>query len=323
MTLESGTHLGSYEVLGPLGAGGMGEVYRARDLKLGREVAIKILPEAFARDPMRLTRFDREARMLASVNHPALAAIYGLEESAGTRYIVMELVPGETLSESLARGPMPLRAALGAARQIAEGLEAAHEKGIVHRDLKPSNIKITPEGRVKVLDLGLAKAMDARAEEPAGSSESPTVQLDETRPGVIVGTIEFMSPEQARGKAVDKRTDVWAFGCVLFEMLAGKRAFEGETVSDTLASILKEDPDWAALPPGTPEKAREILRRCLRRDAKQRLHDIADARLELEELAATGSASRHLPFEENPTLPSPTVASAERASRERGSKRIL
>ena len=252
---------------------------------------------------MRLTRFDREARMLASVNHPALAAIYGLEESAGTRYIVMELVPGETLSESLARGPMPLRAALGAARQIAEGLEAAHEKGIVHRDLKPSNIKITPEGRVKVLDLGLAKAMDARAEEPAGSSESPTVQLDETRPGVIVGTIEFMSPEQARGKAVDKRTDVWAFGCVLFEMLSGHRAFSGETPSDIIVSILTREPDWAALPESTPPRVRELLGRCLQKDASHRLRDVGDARIALED-AITESAER----------PAPASAGAARSS---------
>ncbi len=294
MTLDPGTSLGSYEVLGPLGAGGMGEVYRARDRKLGRDVAIKILPEAFAQDAMRLTRFDREARMLASVNHPALAAIYGLEEAGSIRYIVMELVPGETLSETLARGPLPIRDALIAARQIAEGLEAAHEKGIVHRDLKPSNIKITPEGRVKVLDLGLAKALDARSEESGDSSQSPTIQLDETRPGVIVGTIEFMSPEQARGKPVDKRTDVWAFGCVLFEMLSGRRVFSGETPSDIIVSILTREPDWAALPASTPPRVRELLERCLQKDVNRRLRDIGDARIVLEDAVAE-SAERPLP----------------------------
>ncbi|MGE5278953.1 MAG: protein kinase domain-containing protein [Acidobacteriota bacterium] len=294
MTLEPGTSLGSYEVLGPLGAGGMGEVYRARDRKLGREVAIKILPEAFARDPARLTRFDREARMLASVNHPALAAIYGLEESGAIRYIVMELVPGETLSETLVRGPLGLREALPAARQIAEGLEAAHEKGIIHRDLKPANIKITPEGRVKVLDLGLAKAMDTKAEESRDSSESPTLQLDQTRPGVILGTIAFMSPEQARGKPVDKRTDVWAFGCVLFEILSGRRAFSGETPSDILANILAREPDWSALPVSTPPRVRELLERCLQKDVNRRLRDIGDARIALED-AITESGERAAP----------------------------
>jgi tetratricopeptide (TPR) repeat protein/TolB-like protein len=295
MTLDPGTSLGSYEVLGPLGAGGMGEVYRARDRKLGREVAIKILPEGFAQDAMRLTRFDREARMLASVNHPALAAIYGLEEAGSIRYIVMELVPGETLSETLARGPLPLREALAAALQIAEGLEAAHEKGIVHRDLKPSNIKITPEGRVKVLDLGLAKAMDTKAE-PQDASRSPTLALDQTRPGVIVGTIEFMSPEQARGKPVDKRTDVWAFGCVLFEMLSGRRVFSGDTLSDVLVSILTREPDWAALPAATLPRVRELLERCLQKDPNHRLRDIGDARIALEDAIAE-SAERPVPAE--------------------------
>ncbi len=290
MTLDPGTLLGSYEVLGPLGAGGMGEVYRARDRKLGREVAIKVLPQAFAQDAARLTRFDREARMLASINHPALAAIYGLEEAGTIRYIVMELVPGETISEILARGPMPLDEAFSSARQIAEGLEAAHEKGIVHRDLKPSNIKITPEGRVKVLDLGLAKAMDVKSE-LSDSSESPTLQLEQTRPGVIVGTIEFMSPEQARGKPVDKRTDVWAFGCVLFEMLSGRRAFSGETPSDAIAAILTREPDWSVLPAATTPRVRELLERCLQKDPNHRLRDIGDARIVLEE-AVTQSGAR-------------------------------
>src|SRR5262245_56340339 len=285
--LDPGTTLGSYEVLGPLGAGGMGEVYRARDRKLGRDVAIKVLPEAFSQDAGRITRFDREARFLASVNHPALAAIYGLEESAGVRYIVMELVPGETLSETLARGPLPIREALASGRQIAEALEAAHEKGIVHRDLKPANIKVTPEGRAKVLDLGLAKAMDTKAES-SDSSESPTLQLEQTRPGVILGTIEFMSPEQARGKPVDKRTDVWAFGCVLFEMLSGRRAFSGDTPSDAIAAILTREPEWSALPAATPPRVRELMERCLQKDPSRRLRDIGDARIVLEE-AVTGS----------------------------------
>jgi len=269
----------------------MGEVYRARDRKLGREVALKILPEAFASDPARLARFEREARMLASINHPALAAIYGLEESGPLRYIVMELVPGETLGELLARGPLPLSDALRIARQIAEGLEAAHEKGIVHRDLKPSNVKVTPEGRVKVLDLGLAKALDVPAES-LDLSESPTLRLDETRPGMIVGTLEFMSPEQARGKTVDKRTDVWAFGCVLFEMLTGRRAFAGETPSDLIASILTSEPRWNLLPERTPPRVRELLERCLQKDASNRLRDIGDARLALDDALAESAERR-------------------------------
>ncbi|HTO77924.1 MAG TPA: protein kinase [Thermoanaerobaculia bacterium] len=292
MSLDPGTSLGSYEVLGPLGAGGMGEVYRAYDRKLGREVAIKILPEAFAQDAAKLTRFDREARMLAAVNHPNLAAIYGLEEAGPIRYIVMELVPGQTLSQILVRGPMPPREALGAARQIAEGLEAAHEKGIVHRDLKPANIKITPEGRVKVLDLGLAKAMDPKAEDSRDSSESPTLRLDDTRPGVIVGTVEFMSPEQARGRAVDKRTDVWSFGCVLFEMLSGRRAFTGESPADVLINVATKEPEWSALPVATPVRVRELLERCLQKDPNRRLRDIGDARIALEDAyVASGDRS--------------------------------
>ena len=291
MTLDPGTTLGSYEVLGPLGAGGMGEVYRARDRKLGREVAVKVLPDAFSQDPARLTRFDREARMLASVNHPALAAIYGLEQEGPLRYIVMELVPGETLAEMIARGPLPLLESLSIARQIAEGLEAAHEKGIVHRDLKPANVKVTPEGRVKVLDLGLAKAMDVKSES-SDSSEAPTLRLDETRPGVIVGTVEFMSPEQARGRPVDKRSDVWAFGCVLFEMLSGHRAFSGETPSDALAAILTLEPDWSALPGSTPPRVRELLERCLQKDVGRRLRDLGDARLALDDAVRESAEGR-------------------------------
>src|SRR5262249_35741314 len=211
MALQPGTRLGSFEVVGPLGAGGMGEVYRARDLHLGREVAIKALPEGFAKDPARAARFDREARLLATLNHPAIAAIYGAEEFDGLPCIIMELVPGQTLNEVLARGPLPLAEALDYAGQIADAPEAAHEKGLIHRDLKPSNIKVTPEGKVKVLDLGLAKAMEPSPTQDL--SLSPTMPLEETQPGVVLGTVEFISPEQARGKPLDKRTDIWAFGC--------------------------------------------------------------------------------------------------------------
>ncbi len=286
MSLDPGTRLGVFEVVGPLGAGGMGEVYRARDTRLGREVALKVLPEAFARDPVRVARFGREARMLASINHPSIAAIYGAEEAGDVRYIVMELVPGDTLAEWMARGPLSLEESLAFARQIAEALEAAHERGVVHRDLKPSNIKVTPDGKIKVLDLGLAKMMEEPAEETDFSNSPTMVMQDHTRPGVILGTAEFMSPEQARGKPIDKRTDIWAFGCILFEMLSGRRAFSGETVSDILASILTKDPDWEALPAYTPARIRELLSRCLEKDANQRLRDIGEARVEIEHVLA-------------------------------------
>jgi tetratricopeptide (TPR) repeat protein len=280
MDLDSGSRLGGYEILDLLGAGGMGEVYRARDLKLGREVAIKVLPEEFASQADRVARFEREARMLAAVNHSAIAAIYGAEEDGDTRYIVMELVEGETLATRLAGGALPVADALRIAAQIAEALEVAHAKGVIHRDLKPANIKITPEGKVKVLDFGLAKALDMPY---AGDmSKSPTVVMEHSRPGEIVGTPEFMSPEQTRGKETDRRTDVWAFGCILFEMLTGKRAFTGETVSDAIASILQNEPDWKALPARTPPRIRELLQKCLEKDAGRRLRDAGDARLEIE-----------------------------------------
>ncbi len=259
----------------------MGEVYRAHDSRLGRDVAIKVLPEAFARDPARAARFEREARLLAAINHPAIAAIYGAEELDSVQCIIMELVPGETLAERLTQGALPLRETLGIARQIAEALEAAHEKGVVHRDLKPSNIKITPEEKVKVLDLGLAKAMEIPSGE--GLSQSPTLVGEQTRPGVILGTVEFMSPEQARGKSVDKRTDIWAFGCILYEMLSGRRVFTGETATDVLAAIVSSEPDWKALPPATPPRVRGLLSRCLQKDANRRLRDIGDARIEIQE----------------------------------------
>lgn len=285
MPLDSGVRLGSFEILGPLGSGGMGEVYRARDLRLGRDVALKLLPEAFARDPDRAARFQREARLLAAVNHPAIAAIYGAEESGAREFIVMELVPGETLADKLGPGALPIDESLRIARQIAEALEAAHERGVVHRDLKPSNIKVTPEGKVKVLDLGLAKAMEPSSPD-AAISNSPTLVADRTRPGTILGTAEYMSPEQARGKEVDKRGDIWAFGCILFEMLSGRRAFTGETTSDALVAILSSEPDWSALPRETPERIRELLERCLQKDAGQRLRDAGDARLEIESCLA-------------------------------------
>ncbi len=283
MPIRTGTQLSSYKVLARIGAGGMGEVYEAHDTKLGRNVAIKVLPETFAEDADRLARFQREAKMLAALNHPNIATIHGLEQSNGAHYLVMELVAGETLRQRVANeGPLRLEEALKIAVQIAEALEAAHEKGIIHRDLKPANVKVTPEGKVKVLDFGLAKAF---ADEELGSdpSNSPTVSTTPTMPGVILGTAAYMSPEQARGKAVDKRTDIWAFGCVLYELLTGKQVFEGETVPEILAAVLKEEPDWLALPPSTPAQICGLLRRCLQKDRTLRFRDAGDARIEIQE----------------------------------------
>jgi serine/threonine-protein kinase len=259
----------------------MGEVYRARDSRLNRDVAIKILPEAFAADAERLARFQREAQVLAALNHPGIAAIYGFEESDGVRGLVLELVEGETLADRIARGPLPLDEALGVAREIAAALETAHERGIVHRDLKPANVKLTPAGKVKVLDFGLAKALTGDGSSPDVTS-SPTMTAAATQAGVVIGTAAYMSPEQARGKSVDRRADIWAFGVVLYEMLVGRKAFEGETVSDTLAAVLRSEPDWSRLPQSTPGHVRRTLRRCLERDRERRLRDIGDARLELE-----------------------------------------
>ena len=289
MPHEPGTRLGLYELSGLIGAGGMGEVYRARDTKLGRDVAVKVLPDSFARDPERLARFEREARVLASLNHPGIATLHGLENEAGTHFLVMELVPGETLAKLFSRGPLPFAEALPLFRQLAEALEAAHGAGIVHRDLKPANIKVTPEGKIKVLDFGLAKGF---AEESPRSdlSHSPTLTRDATKAGVILGTASYMSPEQARGKTVDKRTDIWAFGCVLYEALTGKKAFDGESVADVLGAVVHKEPSWEALPPGTPWRARDVVGRCLRKDPRERLHDIADARIELGE---SGPAEPH------------------------------
>ena len=272
-----GRHIGVYRIESLMGAGGMGEVYRARDTKLGRDVAIKVLPAEFTTDRDRLARFEREARMLATLNHPHIGAIYGLEENA----LVLELVEGETLADLLAQKPFGVEKSLRIARQIADAIDAAHEKGIVHRDLKPANIKITPEGDVKVLDFGLAKAVSGDGSAP-DLSQSPTITVGGTREGAIVGTAAYMSPEQARGRPVDKRTDIWAFGCVLFEMLSGKRAFSGDTISDTIAAILEREPDWSLLPPAVPRDTVRLLHRCLEKDVKRRVRDIGDVAADLE-----------------------------------------
>src|SRR5262245_43203282 len=280
MSLRVGTQLGSLEITGLLGRGGMGEVYRARDLKLKREVAIKILPEEFSRDADRVSRFQREAEVLASLNHPNIAAIYDLEEANGSRLLVLELVDGETLADRLMRGPIPIEEALDIAKSICDALEAAHEKGVVHRDLKPANVKITPDGKVKVLDFGLAKVF--QEEQATTLSNSPTL-VGASVPGVILGTAAYMSPEQAKGREADRRSDVWAFGCVLFEMLAGRPVFEGETIGEVLGGVFKAEPDWRILPTDTPEDIRRLLRRCLQKDHKRRLHEIADAGIQIED----------------------------------------
>ena len=290
MALSAGTRLGPYEILSALGAGGMGEVYRARDTKLNRDVALKVLPPAFTADADRVARFEREARLLASLNHPHIGSIYGLEDTGGAPALVLELVEGDTLDDRVRRGPLPVPEALAVARQIADALDAAHASGIVHRDLKPSNIKITPAGIVKVLDFGLAKALAAEGSGPDVST-SPTMTASETIPGVILGTAAYMSPEQARGQPVDKRTDIWAFGCVLFEMLSGSSAFGRQTVTDTLAAVVGAEPEWTSLPAGTPATIRHLLTRCLQKDAMRRLHDIADARIELDDAMAAPAAA--------------------------------
>jgi Tol biopolymer transport system component len=304
--LTAGTRLGSHEVLALLGQGGMGVVYQARDTKLGRDVAIKVLPEAFAHDPQRLSRFQREAKLLASLNHPNIATIHGLEESNGTHYLVMELVPGETLRERVAReGALPVEETLKIGVQIADALEAAHEKSIIHRDLKPANVKVTPEGKVKVLDFGLAKAF-AGEESGSDPSNSPTLSQAATLQGVILGTAAYMSPEQARGKAVDKRTDIWAFGAVLFELLTGKQAFTGEDITEILAAVVRAEPDWQALPAATPTKVCDLLRRCLQKDKTLRMQAAGDIRIEIVEALAAP-----------PTAVGATAAPATRGWRER------
>ena len=284
MTVAPGTVLGSYEVVALLGAGGMGEVWRARDTKLNRDVALKVLPEAFAGDADRLARFKREAQVLASLNHPQIGAIYGFEDGDGVHALVLELVDGPTLADRMARGAVPLDEALPIARQIADALEAAHEQGIIHRDLKPANIKLRPDGAVKVLDFGLAKALEPAGAARAELSNSPTITTPAmTQMGMILGTAAYMSPEQAKGRPADRRSDVWAFGCVLFEMLTGKWPFDGEDVSDTLANVLKIDPNWSALPAEIPQQITSVIKRCLQKDRKTRIPDISAARFLLDE----------------------------------------
>jgi len=295
VSLTPGSRFGSFEVVSPLGVGGMGEVYRARDTRLDRAVAIKVLLDSFASDPDRLARFEREAKLLASLNHPHIAQIYGLEESGATRALVMELVDGPTLADRIAQGPLPLDEALPVARQIAEALEAAHAQGIVHRDLKPANVKLRADGTVKVLDFGLAKLADVGVASGAttpGMSLLPTVASPVvTQSGVILGTVAYMSPEQARGKPLDERTDIWAFGCVLYEMLTGRRPFEGgDTTTDEIAAILTREPAWTAVPHGTPESVRRLLRRCLQKDSTRRLRDAGDAKLEIDDAHAESVA---------------------------------
>jgi hypothetical protein len=293
--LTPGHAFGAYEVLGPIGVGGMGEVYRARDTRLKRDVALKILPASFASDPERLARLQREAEVLASLNHPHIAAIYGLEDAHGVKALVMELVEGEDLAQRIARGAIPLDEALPIARQVAEALEAAHEQGIIHRDLKPANIRLRPDGTVKVLDFGLAKLTAPTS--PAGSAASVSLSPTITSPammtgvGVLLGTAAYMSPEQAKGREADKRSDVWAFGAVLYEMLTGSRAFEGDDISDTLASVLKQEPDWTQLPSDLPPAFRTLVQRCLVKDRRQRVADIAVAQFVLTPQTAVTTES--------------------------------
>ena len=290
MTLAAGSKLGAYEVLSKLGEGGMGAVFRARDTKLGRDVAIKILPESFTNDPERVARFRREAQILASLNHPNIGAIYGLDEAGATQCLVLELVDGENLASRIANGPLTLADALATSNDVAQALEAAHEQGIVHRDLKPANIVLTKDGRAKVLDFGLAKAVEAGS----GVSQSPAITFAATfapTQGVILGTAAYMSPEQAKGQATDRRTDVWASGCVLYEMLTGRRAFAGEDISDTIASVLRDAPDLAALPLTVPPGVRDVIARCLEKNRRDRIPDVSAARLLLAAAVATPASA--------------------------------
>jgi serine/threonine-protein kinase len=288
MAFAAGVRLGCYEIAALVGAGGMGEVYRAHDTKLGRDVALKILPESVAHDPERLARFEREAHMLAALNHQSIAHIYGFEDSTGVAALVMELVDGPTLADRIAKEPMPIDEALPIAKQIAEALEAAHDQGIIHRDLKPANIKVRADGTVKVLDFGLAKAIEPSVSSSAGATMSPTLSIHATQAGIILGTAAYMAPGQARGKPIDKRADIWAFGCVLYEMLTGRRAFDGDDISTTLAAVLKTDPDWSVLPPAAPLSLRRLLSRCLQNDLRERLRDAGDARIAIEDMLSAG-----------------------------------
>ncbi|MFY9689382.1 MAG: protein kinase [Candidatus Acidiferrales bacterium] len=283
MRLASGSRVGHYEIDAPIGVGGMGEVYRANDSKLGRRVALKVLPEAFAGDAERLARFQREAKVLASLNHPNIAAIYGIEDSGTTHALVMELVEGPTLADRIQQGPIPMGEALAIAKQICDALEYAHERGVVHRDLKPANVKVTSDDAVKVLDFGLAKALEGDASS-IDIMNSPTITRMATQAGVLLGTAAYMSPEQAKGRPVDRRADIWAFGCVLYEMLTGKMVFSGETVTDTLAAVIRAEPNWSQLPAAAPLRVRVLLQRCLQKDPKQRLRDIGDARISIDEV---------------------------------------
>ena len=294
----TGRRIGPYHVHEQIGAGGMGEVYRAHDTKLGRDVAVKILPRHFTSHPGRLARFEREARLLASLNHPHIGAIYGLEEADGLQALVLELVEGDTLADKIARGKIPIGEAVNIARQLADALDAAHAKGIVHRDLKPANIKITPQDRVKVLDFGLAKAAAA---EGAHETIAPEATVG-TEDGIILGTASYMSPEQARGKPVDKRTDIWAFGCVLFEMLTGRKTFPGDTMSDVIAAVLERSPDWSALPTSTPIEIRQLLQRCLEKDCQARLRDVGDAKAVLDSVSPGASRAPLSPAARRLTL---------------------
>ena len=311
------TTIAHYKITSKLGQGGMGEVYRATDTKLDREVAIKILPESFAGDRDRVARFKREAKVLARLNHTNIAVIHGIEQSTEIYALVMELVEGETLGERLKREPMTVEEALDCCKQIAEALEAAHEKGIIHRDLKPENIKITADGHVKVLDFGLAKVVV----DPSDSdkqAESPTITHMTSIPGELLGTAPYMSPEQARAKPVDKRSDIWSFGCVLFECLTGKRMFQGEDVPETLATIIKGEPDWAALPENTPPTIHLLLRKCLNKDRKRRLQHMGDARIDLEQALGDPTSSiirlsgRALQEAAQPPLPTSTALDGRR-----------
>src|SRR5215813_12513077 len=275
MSLQIGQQFGSFEITASLGKGGMGEVYQARDTRLDRDVAIKTLPEQLAADPDRLARLEREAKLLASLNHPNIGAIYGLEKFDSRHFLILELVEGEMLADHLGRGSIPVDESLRLAVQISEALQAAHEKGIIHRDLKPANIKITPDGTVKVLDFGLAKPTGAESSDVEGLSNSPTLRTLASSPGMILGTAAYMSPEQAKGRPVDRRTDIFAFGCVLYEMLTGKRAFEGEDVSDTLAAVLRAEPVWDALPQDLPSAVRTLIQQCLVKDRAKRVPDMS------------------------------------------------